>query len=371
MNSRDEVTEDKPYLKQSLEIAIRLALVALIILSCFRIFSPFLTTVVWSMVIAIALYPIFEKVRTKLGGRSRLTATLFIVFSLTLLLVPTFFLTQSVIDEAGTVMHGMEEGTLDVPPPNEKVQTWPLIGEEVYRAWLGASLDMGVYLDKFAPQLRAIGGWLASLMATAGGAVLQSLFALIIAGILMMNSQGTSQTAQNIGFRLAGKDGVALVEISVSTIRSVVRGVLLVAIIQGLLAGIGFLAIQVPAAGLWALLVMILAVIQLPPLLIIAPIIFWVFSTNDNTTAAVLFTIYGLVVSVADGFLKPLLLGRGVKIPMLVILVGAIGGMLRSGVLGLFIGPVILAIGYQILTAWLASGQDNDQNQKFPETHQD
>lgn len=362
MNTKNASTEESLYFKRALEIAVRLALVALICLACFNIFSPFLTTVVWGIVIAVALFPIFERVRDRFGGRARLTGTLFIVISLILLLVPTFLLTQSAMDEAGTLMKGLEEGTLTIPVPNEKVRTWPLIGEDVYLIWQNSAANLGSNLDNFAPQLKKIGSRLGDLMGTVGGAVVQSLLALIIAGVLMINSKEGAKTAHNIGQRLAGNDGVALVNISVGTIRSVVRGVLLVAIIQGFLAALGLWAAHVPAAGLWALLVMILAVIQLPPVLILAPIIFWVFSNTDSTTTAVIFMIWSLLVSVSDGFLKPLLLGRGVQIPMLVILIGAIGGMMRGGVLGLFIGPVVLAIGYQIFVSWMASAIEEQDN---------
>lgn len=358
MNNQVDPMDDKPYLKRSLEIAIRLALVALIILACFNIFSPFLTTVVWGIVIAVAIFPIFERVKGRLGGRARLAGTLFIVFSLIAFLVPTIILTQLTIDDVGTLIRDLQEGTVKIPPPNSKVQTWPVIGEDVYRLWQSASTSLGANLENFTPQLKTLGARLATLMGTVGGAVLHTFFALIIAGVLMVNSQSTSKTAHNIGFRLAGEYGVALVDISVSTIRSVVRGVILVAVIQGLLAAIGLLFAHVPAAGLWALLVMIMAVIQLPPILVLGPIIIWVFSANDSTTTAVIFMIWSLVVSVSDGFLKPLLLGRGVQIPMLVILIGAIGGMLKAGVLGLFIGPVVLAIGYQIFAAWMSPALD-------------
>jgi predicted PurR-regulated permease PerM len=141
------------------------------------------------------------------------------------------------------------------------------------------------------------------------------------------------------------------------TIRSVFQGVLGIAVIQAALAAIGFLFIGVPGAMVWALLVMILAVMQLPPLLVIAPVIVWAFATQ-STTAAVIFLVYGGFVSISDTFLKPLLLGRGVDVPMLVILLGAIGGMIMSGIIGLFVGAVVLAVAYQLMMAWLEQDAD-------------
>ena len=153
--------------------------------------------------------------------------------------------------------------------------------------------------------------------------------------------------------RLAGDTGPAMVDMAIGTIRSVVKGVVLVAAIQGLLAAVGLVVAGVPGVGLWALLVMMLGVMQLPPILILGPIAVWVFANNDSTVIAVIFAVWSLFVSVSDGLFKPLLLGRGVPVPMLVILIGAIGGMLRSGLIGLFIGPVVLAIFHKLFMAWV------------------
>jgi predicted PurR-regulated permease PerM len=349
------------------DVAVRLTLIAIILIACFRIFSPFLTAVVWGIVIAIALFPVFNAVKAKFGGRNRLTGTLFIVLALAILLVPTFILTESAIDEAIALKDGLENGTLEVPPPPAKVQEWPLIGKGLHRLWHNASVDLDATMGKLAPQLKELAAKLASAVAGVGAAIVQSIFAIIIAGLLMMTSTGGSRAAHDIGRRLAGQDGVEIVDISVDTIRSVVRGVLLVAIIQGLLAAIGLYVASVPAVGLWTLLVMIVAVMQLPPILILGPIAAWVFSANDSTTISVGFLIWSLIVSGSDGFLKPIFLGRGVKVPMLVILIGAIGGMLRSGVIGLFIGPVILAIGYQLFVAWMAEVRSSSSAPTTPE----
>ena len=149
-----------------------------------------------------------------------------------------------------------------------------------------------------------------------GSAIVQSIFALIIAGILMMISEGGGKAANMIATRLAGEDGAAIVDIATGTVRSVVKGVLLVAITQALFAALGMWVAGVPAVGLWALLVLVVAVIQLPPIIILLPISLWVFSVNDNTVVSVGFFIWSMIVSGADGFLKPMFLGRGVAVPM-------------------------------------------------------
>jgi predicted PurR-regulated permease PerM len=160
--------------------------------------------------------------------------------------------------------------------------------------------------------------------------------------------------------RLTGERGEEFAMLATKTVRSVAQGVLGVALIQCLLAGVGLLAAGVPGAGLWALLVLLLAIVQLPPILILAPIIVYVFSVS-STTVAVIFMIWSIAVSMSDAFLKPLLLGRGVQVPMLIILVGAIGGMIHSGIIGLFVGAVVLALGYELFKAWLQEGQQTTE----------
>ncbi len=344
---------NQDYLAKSLNIAVHLSIVAIILFSSLKIISPFLMPVLWGVLIAVALHPLFEKMKSGLGGKSKLAGAIFIVVGLLLLIAPTVWLADSLVGGAREIGGQLEQGTLKVPPPDASVKEWPVIGESVYQTWTDASVNLEGTATKLAPQLKALGTRLAGFVAGIGAAFIQSLFAIVIAGILLINSTGAGRTARAIGRTLAGETGVGLVNISTATIRSVVKGVLLVSVIQSLLAAVGLVIAGVPAAGLWSLLVLIVAIMQLPPVLILGPIAVWVFSSNDSTVIAVFFLIYSLVVSGADGPLKAVLLGRGVQIPMVVILIGAIGGMLGAGIIGLFVGAVILSIGYQLVTEWI------------------
>jgi predicted PurR-regulated permease PerM len=344
---------ERDYLGKALDIAVRLTVIAIVLIAAMRIFSPFMSSVVWGGVIAIAFYPVFTKLRSAIGDRNKLAGVIFTTVCLAAILVPTILLTGSLLDVTVRFVDRAQEGKIEVPPPTEKVKTWPLIGEKTYAFWLAAHKDLEGTAEKLQPQLANLGEKIVSSVAGLGGAVLQSIIALIIAGILMTTSEGSERAGRSIAVRLAGDDGPGMLDLTLNTIRSVVKGVILVAMIQGLLAAIGLAIANVPGVGLWALLVMVVAIIQLPPLLILGPIIPWVWANNDSTAISVFFTIWALVLSGSDGFLKPLFLGRGVKVPMLVILIGAIGGMLRSGVIGLFVGPVVLAIGWMLLMAWV------------------
>lgn len=360
MSNDKDPSSKQDFMSKGIDLTIRIAILAIIVFSCFQIFRPFLMPVVWAVIIAVALYPVFLKLKKLVGARNRLAGVIFILVSLAIIVVPTWMLAGSLID--GTVRLGRElqAGTFVVDPPPERVKTWPVVGERLYAIWDDASVNMVTVLRKFEPQIKVLGGRLVRIFTDLGVAVLQTIVALVIAGVLMMNSGGAGRLSRAIGKRLAGEKGVEMVEISGATIQSVVKGVVLIALIQSLLAGIGMVAMQVPFAGLWALLVLIVAVVQLPPWLILLPVIVYVFSVSDNTVANVIFAVYTLIVSGADGFLKPLFLGRGVDVPMLVILIGAIGGLIAAGVVGLFVGAVVLAVGHKLFTAWVGASQTEE-----------
>jgi predicted PurR-regulated permease PerM len=174
----------------------------------------------------------------------------------------------------------------------------------------------------------------------------------------MMNAESGHRAARNIAGSLMGDaSGEKMTTLSILTIRSIVKGVLGIAIIQAIGALIGLLVMDVPAAGLWALAVLVVAIVQLPPWLVLAPIAVWVFSVAEPVPATI-FAVYMLIVSLADMVLKPMLLGRGVDTPMLVILLGAIGGAITGGIIGLFLGAVILAVSYELLAAWMAPDEE-------------
>ena len=344
--------EDTQFVRRAVEAAIRIGVLALLVVWSFMIVRPFVMPVLWGVIIAVAVFPAYNYLTAKLGGRRRLTASLLAVFALALLLVPAVKFFGGTFDVVRSVAAQMDAGTLAVPPPPEKVSGWPLIGEDVHSIWSQASTNLEATLKRYKPQVRAFGGWLLSFVAGLGMSVLQFVISIIIAGVFLAQAGSGKGAAVRVATRLAGDNGPALTNMTEKTIRSVAIGVLGIATIQSILGGVGMVVAGVPAAGLWALLILILAVIQLPPLLVLGPAAVYVFS-SASTVTAVVFLIWAIIVSGSDTFLKPLLLGRGVDAPMLVILLGAIGGMMMSGIIGLFLGAVILAIVYQLFVTWL------------------
>lgn len=259
-------------------------------------------------------------------------------------------------DTVQVVSERMENDTLAVPPPPAGVKDLPVIGTSLHKSWSLASTNLDAALKKFAPQLKTAAGALIAKVGGGAKAVFMFIISVAIAGALLATAEKGTSVMHKIVTRFAGDNAADIITLSTATIRGVMQGVIGVAVIQAILSAIGMLLVGVPAAGLWAGLVMILAIIQLPPILILGPIAAWVFSFAE-TTPAVIFLIWAMVVSGCDGFLKPILMGRGVDAPMLVILIGALGGMMLSGIIGLFVGAVIVAITYTLFMAWIEGEQ--------------
>ncbi|MGB6019257.1 MAG: AI-2E family transporter [Sulfurimonadaceae bacterium] len=341
----------------AIEIIIKVVLLGIVLFWAFMILQPFIVLVIWAIIIAVTLSPLIEKLEERFKGRRTMIVSAITLTAVLTLLVPTYMLSDSIIVSSQNIAQNLKEGTLQVPPPSDKVAEWPLIGEQLYAFWNGAATNLEQTLQKYQPQLQKYGGKIASAVGGGIGAVVQFVIALIIAALFLSKSEGSVKVYQGISRRLMGEKGVEWAQLSAMTVRSVVQGVIGIALIQSALSLIGMLAIGVPFAPLWAFLILFLAIIQLPTIIILGPIIAYVFSYAD-TTPAVIFAIYAILIGLSDNILKPLLLGRGVDIPMLVILLGAIGGMILSGIIGLFVGAVVLALAYKLFVTWLQEEEE-------------
>jgi predicted PurR-regulated permease PerM len=346
------------FTQNTIEAAIRLGLLFLLAAWCFQIIYPFIEVVMWGVIIAVATYPLFVKLRSAMGNRNKLAAIVYTVLALALLITPAMMIADSLIHTSQVLSEKYEQGQLEIPPPQDNVKQWPLVGEKLYDFWSQASTNLQGTIEKYEPQLKKAAEKVITVAAGAGGGILQFVLSIIIAGVLVANAQGAyNVTLKTFSRLIDSRQGEMFTNLSRDTIRSIAQGVIGIAIIQALLSGLGMYVMDVPAWGLWSLFILVLAIAQLPPILVLGFVIAYVWSVAE-TTPAVIFTIYALVVSGSDSFLKPLLLGRGLKTPMLVILLGAIGGMLMSGIIGLFIGAVILALGYELFMEWLDRGAE-------------
>jgi predicted PurR-regulated permease PerM len=343
---------DQHFLELALEAAIRIGVVAALAVWCLEIARPFLVPVLWGVIIAVAVHPGYHRLETRLRGRRVLAATLFTLLMLVVLVVPSLLLGGSLVTGAERAAAAFQAGELDVPPPPDSVAGWPLVGPELHRFWQLASDNLQEAVKQASPMLKDAGRWLLDAAASTGIALLQFVLAIIIAGVLLAHAEGGGRATRAIAERLAPERGLGFAEVAEQIVRSVATGILGVALLQGILAGLGFLVAGVPAAGLLTLVCIVLGVIQVGVGLVIIPVVIYLFYTADTVTA-VAFLVYGILVMPIDNVLKPLLLGRGVKVPMVVVFVGAIGGFIHSGIIGLFLGAVIFTLGYGLFMAWL------------------
>jgi len=343
---------NRVFIDRTVEAAIRIAVIAALVWWCFIIAKPFLAPILGGAIIAITVFPVYQMLETALGGRRVASAVLLTVFMFVMLVVPSVLLGESLVTGVNKLVDSFQSGQLSIPPPPDSVARWPLIGETIARFWTLASQDLSQAFRQAGPLLSHFGPWLLSAAQGAGIALLQLVLAILISGAFLAKSEAASRITRAVATRLAGERGLILTDVAEKTVRSVASGILGVALIQALLAGLGFLVAGVPAAGLLTLICLLSGVIQLGVVIVLIPVAVYLFSTAENSTA-VGFLIWAILIAPIDNVLKPILLGRGVDVPTFVIFVGAIGGFLSSGIIGLFLGAVVLALGYNLFLAWL------------------
>jgi predicted PurR-regulated permease PerM len=337
-----------------LDVLIRAGLITVLVLFCFQIFQPFLNLMLWAMILAITMYPLHTLLKRKLGNKDGRTATLIVVVALALLMVPIYLLGTSISESVNGTLEILKSDSVAIPLPNEKIATLPLIGKPLYAFWYQSATDMSSVLMKLMPYIKTVGLTVLGKMAGVGVGFLLFIGALIIAGVLMAYGDNGERSAIAIATRLSGPErGSRIATLCTATIRAVAQGVVGIAFIQMLLVGVGFVLMGVPGAGLLAMVALLMGIMQLPVILVTIPVIAYVFATDGTTLGTVVFCIYSLIAGMSDNVLKPLMLGRGVDVPMPVILIGALGGMVSGGFIGLFIGPVMLAVAYQLFWQWV------------------
>lgn len=340
--------------RQIIDIAIQLAVGAVFVVASYRILSPFIGLIVAGGVIAVAVYPLFQKAVERLGGRRKTAVALFALLGVGVIVVPVVVASSSLFESAADLSEQVDDGTVNVPPPPSRVRDWPVVGIRIHDFWLQASTNLQSFVERYHDQMKGVVGTMVSAVAGAGAQVLQFVFSVLIAAILLANAEACTAGLGLFSSRLFGEArGREFNQIAAQTVRSVATGVLGVAFVQAVLAGVGMAIAGVPLVGMWSLAILLLAIMQLPPLILLLPIALWVLGSADNQVIAWGFMVWAILVSFSDAVLKPMFLGRGVDIPMIVILLGAIGGMIAGGIMGLFVGAVVLALAYRLLVEWL------------------
>ena len=333
------------------DLAIRLGLLGLVGYWSFKVTAPFLTIVLWSAILTVALYPLFDWLAGRLRRR-RLAAVLVTLLSLMIVIGPVTWLALGLIGGVGSLARELDTGMLSVPLPADTVKDWPLVGEQVYRLWSRAATNMKAVLVEVAPHLRPIGVRLLGIVESVGLGLLEFMASIVVAGFLFSPAPRLLDTLRALLHRVLSHRGEEMVQLVGATIRNVSRGVIGIALLQSILAGAGFLAAGIPAAGVLAFLVLLLSIMQIGPGILLVPIVIWTWTAME-TTSALIFTVYMVAVGFMDNILRPILVARGLTTPMPVIMLGVIGGTLAYGIVGLFFGPIVLSVAWALMAAWV------------------
>jgi predicted PurR-regulated permease PerM len=336
---------------------IRVGLIVGLVVLCIQVLSPFLNLIVWSIILAVTLYPLHQQLARKIGGRQGLSSVVLVILGITLIVVPAWLLMNSFADSVQRVVVGVQQNNLQIPAPSEAIRSWPLVGGKLFDTWSKAHADFPGLVQSMQPKIGELARSALSIVAGIGLTMLLFLASFIVASIVMAYGQSAAQSNQAIFARLAGPTkGEALTKLALSTIRAVALGVIGVAAIQALLVGLALLLAGIPVAGVLAIIALVLGIAQVPALIVTLPVIIYIWSSGDYSTgAAIAHTIILLLTGLSDNVLKPLMLGRGVAVPMPVILFGALGGMATGGIQGMFVGATALALGYELFKNWVAA----------------
>jgi predicted PurR-regulated permease PerM len=342
----------------TIDLAIRLGFLGLLAYWSFRVIAPFITIGLWSALLAVALYPLYEWLSRRLGPR--LAAALVTLLSLMVVVGPVTWLAFGMVSGISSLVAELEAGQLAVALPPDVVKTWPLIGERLHQLWSLAANNIGVAVTKAAPMLKPIGVRLLDIAQGALVGLLQLLVAIVIAGFLFARGPQIADALSVVVGRMLSLRGKELVQLAGATIRSVSRGVIGIALLQAFLGGAAFLVAGVPAAGVLAFVALLLGILQIGPAILFVPVVIWSWTAMEPMHA-LLFTAYMVPVSLIDNVLRPFLMARGLTTPMPVIMVGVIGGMIAYGILGLFFGPVVLSVAWVVLVAWVQGDADTGE----------
>jgi predicted PurR-regulated permease PerM len=346
--------------RKLLDVLIRAGIVFGLAMLCYRIFSPFISLMAWSVILAVTLYSAHQKLARRMGGKQGLAATVLVLACIVLIGVPTALLMGSLGDTLQHFVASVRGGTLKVPAPSPSVAQWPVIGPRVHERWSQAHADLPALVRSLQPQVTDLARKALQVVASIASAALLFLFSFIVAGIIMAWGQSGARSIRAIFARLVGvRRGDEFATLCTATIRAVALGVLGVAFIQAIVVGLVLMIASVPFAGVLALVVLLVGIVQVPAIVITLPVIVYIWASGDyGTAAAVTWTVLLLLAGSLDNVLKPLLLGRGVDAPMPVILLGALGGLASTGLLGMFVGATFLALGYQAFMWWVANSPD-------------
>lgn len=338
--------------RRLIDLGIRLLFLGIFAFAAFTIILPLSGIVVWAIILAVAIYPLFDWLATKLGGRRGWAATLITLLGLALTIGPLWASVSSFFAHFGELSNQLETGTLNLPPAPEGLNDIPLVGPKVVEIWNLFNSNLAVALDRYGDVVLGFASTVAGAVAGLGFQLLAMALSVIVMGMMLSPGPELGRMVQKFGNRVFAPKGGEFVEMAAATVRNVSRGVLGVAALQAGLMGIVMMLFGIEVAGPLAVVVLILGIIQVGPTIVVIPLVIWAWGSM-GTGAALLFTAIMIPLMLMDNFLRPIFIAKGLNTPILVILVGVIGGVLSGGLIGIFVGPVILSVFYELVVAWM------------------
>lgn len=331
----------------------------LLIVASLWVLRPFLAATVWATMLVVATWPMLKSLEARFGNRRSPAVAVMTLGMLLLLVLPLWGAIETIVDHADQLTDVAKKvAVTGVPHPPEWVGGLPLVGEKLASSWrqLADSGSDGL-VSRATPYVTVAAKWTLGQAGSLGGMLVQFLLVVVISAILYSSGEAAARSVRRFGQRLAGERGRNSVILAGQAIRAVALGVGVTAIVQTVLGGIGLAVAGVPFAALLSAVMLMLCIAQLGPALVLFPAVGWMYWTGDNGWATFLL-VWSLVVGSLDNFLRPMLIKRGADLPLLLIFAGVIGGMLGFGLVGIFVGPVVLAVTYTLLEAWIDDALD-------------
>lgn len=335
-----------------MDLALRMLLLGVFLYGAILIIAPLAGIIIWAVILAVAVYPMHRGLTRFLGGREGLSAIAITAIGLAVTLGPLAASVSGLVDVISRLVEGLRSGTLEVPPPPPRIAEIPLVGPQLSDAWTLFREDMGAALKRFGPQARDYGAQFAGVLARLGADMLAMIGSVLIMGLLLKPGERLADFLRSAGDRVFAPRGAEFINLAAATVRNVSRGVIGVSAIQAGLAGLVMYLFGIGAAGPLALVSLVLGILQVGPGLVLIPVTIWVWTAMPTGTA-ILFTALIVPVMMVDNVLRPIFIARGLRTPMFVILVGVLGGMLSFGLVGVFLGPVLLAVLHELVMMWI------------------
>jgi predicted PurR-regulated permease PerM len=331
----------------------------LMIAATLWVLRPFLAAGVWATMIVVATWPMLISLEKRCGGRRAPAVAGMTLAMLFLLFVPLLLAINTIAGNAEAIVNlARKLAASDLPPPPEWLASFPLVGSKLNTLW-GQMAEAGsqALLEKIEPHIADTGRWLLVRIGGMGFMLIQFLLIVILSAILYASGEVAATGVRRFGRRLAGDHGENSIILAGQAIRGVALGVCVTALVQTVLGGIGLAIAGVPFAGLLSAVMLLLCIAQIGPGLILFPAVAWTFWMGD-TGWGIFLLVWSLIVTTMDNFMRPILIKKGADLPLLLIFAGVIGGLLGFGLIGIFIGPVVLAVTYTLLEAWIEGTTD-------------